>query len=363
VCEGSLGTPQPERGSYARRGRAGWCEHLHRLDVRFSHLAEGCPWPEGHGQLRIRPIDVARSAATTLSAGPAMPLGRRAARTTAVALEVLSHLRVDRSGDGLRAVGLEALDATARAEVVHRIGVGLARLVAERGPSRLVDFYNLDALASDPSAPVVVRGETRRQRRPDFVGSDTHASWSLVEAKGRTERGELLRTRHAALQQARSVDLEDRQGRPIEPVIRLSCVSRLAKGEVTVFADDPPSGERRAVYRIDPEELIYLYYTLAREISASVGGAERAPGLSGAPSFRAVALLGEDLILGIHRRVLEALDDSQALVEARAALRDDFEADQRAAEEDEDVALSIGPDGLALASRGAALEPVLYNLS
>ena len=280
-----------------------------------------------------------------------------------MAFEVLAHLETDPSGDGLRAVGLETLDATARAEAVHRIGVGLARVVAERGPSRLVDFYNLDALASDPSAPVVVRRRPWSRRRPDFAGSDARAAWSLVEAKGRTQGGELLRVRQAALEQARSIDLQDLGGNSIEPVTRLSCVSRLADGDVTVFADDPPSDEPRVVYRLDPKELIYRYYALAREISASVGGADRAPGLSGAPEFRAVALLGEELILGIHRRVLEALNDPDQLIEVRAELRQDFETRQGAAEDAGDLALSVGPDGLALASRGPSMDSALYGLS
>jgi hypothetical protein len=28
-------------------------------------------------------------------------------------------------------------------------------------------------------------------------------------------------------------------------------------GDVTIFADDPPSGEQKALYRIDPAELVY----------------------------------------------------------------------------------------------------------
>jgi hypothetical protein len=113
---------------------------------------------------------------------------------------------------------------------------------------------------------------------------------------------------------------------------------------------------------MDPELLTYQYYALARQISASMGGAERAPGLSGATDFRAVALLGEHLVLGIHSRLLEALDDPGALIEARDELRESFDADQAAAEEAEDLALSVGPDGLALASRDMFTQSVLQDL-
>jgi hypothetical protein len=310
--------------------------------------------------MRIRPIDVARAAATTLSAGPAMPVARRIIRTASVALEVMAHLRSDWSGRHLQTVGLNGLDATARAEAVQRIGVGLARVVAERGPLKLVDVYNLDALASDPHAPVVVRRQPRRRRRPDFAGSDATAAWSLLEAKGRTARGALRSVRLDALDQVRSVDLVDRGGEPIEPLARVSYVARLGEGDVTVFADDPPSGEQRALYRIDPAELVYDYYALARDLVALVGRA--GPGLSGAPEYAALPLLGDgQLILGVHRRVLDALDDPDELLAVREELRESYEAEQPEVEQAQDLALGVGPDGFALASRNlfmqTALEP------
>ena len=272
-------------------------------------------------------------------------------RTTSVALEVLTHLRSDWSGRCLRTVGLDGLDATARAEAVQRIGVGLARVVAERGPLKLIDVYNLDALASDPSAPVVVRRQPHRRRRPDFAGSDATARWSLLEAKGRTRTGELRSIRLGALEQVRSVELADRNGDPIEPRARVSYVARLSNArDITVFADDPPSGELATRYRFDPAELVYQYYALARDLLALVGRA--GPGISGATDYRALPLLGGDqLILGVHRRVLEALDDPDELVAVREQLRATYEAEQPEAEQAQELDLAIGPDGFALASR------------
>jgi hypothetical protein len=281
-------------------------------------------------------------------------------RTAGVALEVLAHLRSDWDGERLTTVGLEELDATARAEVVQRIGVGLARVVAERGPLKLVDVYNLDALASDPCAPVAVKRQPRRRRRPDLAGSDAKGAWSLLEAKGRTGSGQLRNVRVDALDQVRSIDLVDENGAPIDPVARVSYVARLGDRDVTVFADDPPSGEQRALYQVDPAELVYQYYALVRELVALVG--RTGPGLSGAPDYRALPLLGEEqLILGVHRRVLEALEDPDDLVGIRERLRASYQDDQPKAEEAQDLALGVGPDGLALASRSlfmqSALEP------
>lgn len=308
----------------------------------------------------IRPIDVARAAATTLSAGPDLALGRRVMRTTSVALEVLAHLRSDWSGRTLRAVGLDGLDATARAETVQRIGVGLARVVAERGPLKLIDLYNLDALASNPSSPVSVRRKPRGRRRPDFAGSDATAAWSLLEAKARSGRGELRRIRLDALDQVRSVDLVRPDGEPIEPVARVSYVARLGGEDATVFADDPPSDEPAARYAIDPEELVFQYYALARELLASVGRA--GPGLSGAPDYATLPLGGgSGLLLGVHRRLVEVLNDPEGLLAVREQLRATYAEEQREAEEAQDLALAVGPDGFALASRDLftqeALEP------
>lgn len=162
------------------------------IDVHFTRTAGSCPWPDGTERMRVRAIDIARAAAFTVASGPGRSLTRRIMHTGAVALEVLAHLRNDARGDGLHAVGLDALDATARAEVVQRLGVGLARVVAERSNLGLVDFYNLDALAADPLAPVqIVRRVPHSRRRPDFAGQDATGSWSLLEAKGRALTGQL----------------------------------------------------------------------------------------------------------------------------------------------------------------------------
>jgi hypothetical protein len=327
-------------------------------EVIYTHLVDGCPWPEQNRQVRIRPIDVARAAATTLSAGRDLRLERRIVRMAGVVFEVMAHLRGDWSGRRLRTVGLDGLDATARAEVVQRIGVGLARLVAERNPLGLVDFYNLDALASDPSAPVTVTRKPRHRRRPDFVGSDAGCSWSLLEAKGRTGGGELRKVRLDALDQVASVDLLDQHGEPIHPVTRVSCVSRLSGEDITVFADDPPADAPNAQYRINAPQLVYDYYSLVRDLVRVVGG--NGPRISGAASYVALPLLGnEQLILGVHARLLRALDDADQLVAIRGELRDAYARAQPAAERAQDLDLSIGPDGLALASRDPFMQAAL----
>lgn len=331
------------------------------IDVHRSRLTPACAWPEGTIGLRVRAIDVARAAALTLSAGTGRSLPRRVMHATAVALEILAHLRSDYRGDRLHTIGLSGLDATARAEVVQRLGVGLARVVAERSTLGLVDFYNLDALASDPSAPVrIVRHVPRSRRRPDFAGCDASGAWSLLEAKGRMQKGNLRRDRADAVAQVRAIDLVRRDGAPMTVAHRIACVSRLSTRPIAVFADDPPPEELLRTVVIDPLELIGAYYELPRQIVAQ-GGA-RGPGISGAETFIGVALLGDELMLGIHRALIPALDEPEQLVAIRAQLQEEFSQQQAEAEEAEDVQLSVGRDGLALVSRGSgAIESVLYG--
>lgn len=330
------------------------------IDVHYSRATPSCPWPDSTSAMKVRAIDVARAAALTVAAGPGRSLTRRVMHTSAIALEVMAHLRNDDRGNGLHAVGLRSLDATARGEVVQRLGVGLARVVAERSSLALVDFYNLDALAADPAAPVrIVRRIPRSRRRPDFAGQDAAGTWSLLEAKGRAVRGQLESVRRDALAQVRAVDLRASNGRPLAIGNRVACVSRLATEPIAVFADDPPPDFVARTITIDPVELLSTYYALPRDIVEQTGAT--GPGLSGAETFTGIALLGEQLILGIHRALIPVLDDPERLAATRAELQEEFVAYQDEAEEAGDVQLSVGRDGLALASHGRALETVLYG--
>lgn len=330
------------------------------IEIQYSRLTPDCQWPEGAGTMRVRAIDVARAAALTLSAGAGRSRLRRASHATAVALEVLTHLRNGTGGRGLYAVDLQCLDATARAEVVHRLGVGLARVIGERSKLGLIDFFNLDALASDPNAPVrVVRRVAHSRRRPDFAGRNASGAWSLLEAKARTSGGDLATVRAGAVAQARAIELQRSDGTPISLSNRVACVARLSSKPITVFADDPPAEPARRVLAIDPALLTWMYYALARDVLASVR--RPGPGLSGATSFSGVPLLEGQLLLGIHRALIPVLDSPDDLMTRRAELQEEFLGMQARADEAEDPGLSVGRDGLALAVRGSALDSILYG--
>jgi hypothetical protein len=153
----------------------------------------------------VFPLDIARAAA--LTCGPAPGLGplRRLMRLGAIVLELLAHLDVD-AGGSVRVIGLDGLESTARGEVSQRLGVGLARVVAESTPQvGLVDLYALDALSRSGVGPRVLR-RGPRALRPDFVGADAAGAWSVLEAKGRSGKGSLPGTRARAHAQAQAID-------------------------------------------------------------------------------------------------------------------------------------------------------------
>lgn len=107
-------------------------------------------------------------------------------------------------------------------------------------------------------------------------------------------------------------------------------------------------------------ELFASYYELPRALVAQTGG--RGPGISGAETFVGVPLLGGELLLGVHRALIPLLDDPEALAASRADLQDEFLELQAGAEDAEEVQLSVGRDGLALASRGiGSMEAILYG--
>jgi hypothetical protein len=270
------------------------------VTVSFTHLgAAECPWPEHTRRLDLRPVDVARAAATTLAGV------RDSVRMAAVALTVLGHLNED-----LTPRGLDELDATARAEVVQRISVGLTRLAAEQGPTRTVDLFNLDALAGGPGVRVARRPGARRQ--PDFAGMNAVRLWSVFAARGRTGIGSPLATRRKAPIAA----LQD-----IEPWTRISCVARLRPEGTEVFADAPPQAAPANTYTLEVEPLVRAYYGFEDlELRGDWAWLTLAPRLE----------------LGVHRRLLELRDDVEALLDARLELQGQFEAER------------AGRDGLCL---------------
>lgn len=315
------------------------------LTVEFDGFKAARSALNGGRVLAVRPIDIARAAAITHD-GVDLPALRRLARLAAVANELLAHLEIAPTPSGhfrMRVLGLGGLDQSARAELSHRVGVGLARVVAENALG-LVDLYSLDSMSREHAAPRIVSVDGRR-RQPDFVGSDAIGNWALLEAKGRGAKGTMTGTRNKARVQVRAVALEDTLGRPIPVAHRLTSVGRLNAEEIVVYFEDPEDDVPTRTYRFDPDSMVYDYYTVIR-------GLRRAPWLSlpgviGARGFVGLGLPG-GLVLAVHRAVLESLDEPHSIREARAAVREDLERVRREAVELEDGTVSIGLDGLGL---------------
>jgi hypothetical protein len=158
------------------------------------------------------PLDVARAAALTCGPAPTLAPIRRLMRLGGFVLETLAHLDVAEGG-GLVVIGLDGLEPTARSELSQRLGVGMARVVAESQQIGLVDLYSLYALSRSTAAPTVVRRGVG-DRRPDFVGADAAGVWSVLEAKGRSGKGDVARHARSGAQPSTGCRLKGLTGSP-----------------------------------------------------------------------------------------------------------------------------------------------------
>jgi hypothetical protein len=268
-------------------------------------------------------------------------------------LETLAHLDLDAHG-GVRVVGLDGLEPTARSELSQRLGVGMARVVAETQAIGLLDLYALDALSRSDAAPKVLRRGPGAQR-PDFVGADASGTWSVLEAKGRSGKGTLPGTRARAHSQAQAVDFQDTLGRVIPIDMRIGSVARLGGMDSDVWFEDPPRSELRRTYTADPDELLHAYYRPARDLIEVYG--PRLRGVSGAVDFGSAPLPGTNLSLAVHRRIGGVLNEPADVLRAvRAELQEDFMRDRADAVGNDDLQLSVGRDGLALLAESEPVE-------
>ena len=327
------------------------------MQVHFNGFAPGRDALNGTTSLRqVAPLDVARATALTCGPAPGLEPLRRLMRLGSFVLETLAHLDVNPTG-GLRVVGLDGLDPTARSELSQRLGVGCARVIAESPPIGLIDLYALDALSRSDAAPTVIR-RGPSGKRPDFVGADVTGRWSVLEAKARSARGTLLGTRARAHAQAQAVNFEDLLGRIIPIDMRIGSVARLGDEVVDVWFEDPPSSPDRRVYAADPDELLHAYYQPVRDLIEVYGS--RLRGVSGITGFGSAPLPGTNISLAVHHRIQELLDEPSELRAARAALQDDFLADRQDAIDIDDRQLSVGRDGIALEADSEPIEMVTW---
>ncbi len=301
------------------------------------------------------PLDVARAVALTCGPAPALGPLRRLMRLGAFVLETLAHLDVAEGGS-LAVVGLDGLEPTAKSELSQRLGVGVARVIAETQPFGLVDLYSLYALSRSTAAPNVV-GRGLGGRRPDFVGADAAGTWSVLEAKGRSASGRLPGTRDRAHSQAQAVDFQDSLGRSIPIDMRIGSVARLGSAAVDVWFEDPTPSDSRRAYEADPDALLYAYYQPARDLIAVYG--PQLLEVDGATGFGSAPLPGTNLSLAVHRRVGGVLDEPDVLRAVRAELQDELhEARTGRAVDGDERRLSIGRDGLAVIADSEPLEIV-----
>jgi hypothetical protein len=317
-------------------------------------------------QVPASPVDVARAVATMCGIAPGLSSWRRMMRRGAIALEMLSHLRLVASEDGstrnLVLTGVDGMERSDRAALSHRLGVGLARLVAEGPPAELVDLYYLDSLAREEGShrlvsPVRPARALGTKRWPDMVGSDQSANWSVLEAKGQSLQKPSRRASAAAKSQARAIDLIDHRGVKVSIALRLASVAALAGPAVSVLFADPPADRPGRRYAIEPDLLVLSHYQPVRDVLALYG--DQLIRVSDIPEFFEAPLAGTAISLLVHQEVVDALDSPAALRAVRAEFAQPWKEGRNRAREAALTDLSFGLDGLGLLVRGYEDGPAL----
>jgi hypothetical protein len=329
------------------------------LEVNY----QGFPKPFiGFRDLDVRPIEIARAAATVCGIAPGLSGLRRLMVMGLVAGQVLAHLELLRSiSDPAPPLRVSPLfGATGRAVAEH-LGIGIARILAEQAPVQLVDLYNLDALLLEAQSQghidvlelVSVDGT---RRRPDLIGSDGDGDWAVLEAKGRSAQRITPKSRRAAKEQAQAIELEDFLGRRIPIRWRLAALSALKRDPVLTYFVDPEESKPERRYRLDPDWLLLQHYRPVADVVNAGFSPERLAGVSGAPGFGAVLLPGSDVGLVIHRSLFDAYEDPERLRQLRSELHEEWRELRDQAAEAEDDDLSLGLDGFGLEVRDQALQ-------
>lgn len=238
--------------------------------------------------------------------------------------------------------GLEILDRSEKAFIRYWMGVGIARLMAERhlgvrwliwvdriGPNKNIRTVRLTKATTLTGKQV--------KTSPDFIGKDRSGEWHVLEAKG---RGQALGSAesNSAKNQAQSIVAINRAA----PMTRSVCSTVIYQDRTEVEWTDPEIGhefEPREVVFSD-EELFLSYYAGIRAILGEAESEQSTRVVRHGLEFKCapLGLKNSSLWIGIPR-LIEADP-----VEAIEACRDlPFENDLPDYNE---IVESIGPDGI-----------------
>jgi len=243
------------------------------------------------------------------------------------------------------------LDGQAKGPIAFHIGMGCAKLFAERELG-VPTLHHAGALIEAGVLVLAAGG-----KRGDLVGWDAQQRWHVIEAKGRSSGGNIAGALAEAKAQASNVRLRDRDtGGLLNPSTASGCVSDLSRHPLGLHVNDP-DGEDTAEgteYIVYPEGAARTYYELGRAILELRQGdlvREPIPGLDD-EYVRVSTLPGTRIDVGIHDDVFAALRDEainwwafSASFTERWRPRWELLLDRRRTVFDESLTWSIGLDG------------------
>jgi hypothetical protein len=288
-------------------------------------------------------------------------------RKGAIALEILAQVKLVHEGRNTKLVvfGAEGMERTDRSSLSHRLGVGLARLIAERQPFHLSHFYYVDGLiggsAHRPPGVAVTTPPGASKSSADMIATDRRDRWNVIEAKGRSTQVPSSALSAKAKKQAQAVHLVDSRGAPIPVAMRIGSVAALGGVPVAVSFADPPEDGPGTTYSLDPAVLLWNYYEPVRDLVEIYG--PRLERLSGEPDFVYGLLPGTSVGLAVHRRLVEARNDPEALHAVRRELAEEWTQRQGALRELDGYDFDVGADGLGIVVEDHQLDDLLYGSS
>ncbi|NCC35128.1 MAG: hypothetical protein EOM24_24415 [Chloroflexia bacterium] len=219
---------------------------------------------------------------------------------TAILLKTQAY--VAENGEGLVTTGLyRNLDATEKAAASYRIGMGLAKLVAERHLG-VPWLRHVDPLIRQN----VIQTELSTHVRPDMVGQGVDRKWHVVEAKGRSSADSSAVSK--GQQQAAAIA----RVAGSTPQTRSACVSMLRYEPFYVDLVNTPANGSLTLGAFDmvaPRLFGEEYYSLIRGLIQTTDSDDyRVPRIDSwgnTGSFRVFSIRGTNIALGIHMPIYD----------------------------------------------------------
>lgn len=195
------------------------------------------------------------------------------------------------------------LDATEKAAASYRIGMGFAKLVAEKRLG-VPWLRHVDPLIRQN----VIQTKLSTHERPDMIGQGVDRKWHVVEAKGRSSSDSSAISK--GQQQAAAVNSVAGS----TPKTQSACVAWLGYEPFCVdFVNTPTNhnSEAGAFEMVDSSLFGQEYYSLVRGLVQTTASEDysvpRINNWGSTGSFRIFPIRGTNVALGVHMPIYESL--------------------------------------------------------